>query len=158
MKRTLLILLILTVSKTYSQDTLKTKEIDLIVKNINQSNLATELDTIILDKPELGLKMITYLTMVVSDNQLKKYKNFVNTTMIQNGATKKMTTSTTFYYDKNKLIKVEEYMIESENKIIMDWYYSEDKSLYYTLQSENSEERAQFLLTLSETMLKQIIK
>jgi hypothetical protein len=157
-KKTLFILLTLIITKSYSQDTLKTKEIDIVVNSINHSNYQIEKDTLIQDKPEYGLKMTTYLTMVVDGNQLKKYENFVHTIMTQNGTKRELTTSSTFYYDKNKLIKVEEYVIEGSDKKVMDWYYLEDKPLYYTLKSEKAAERALLLITLSEAMLKQINK
>ena len=49
-------------------------------------------------------------------------------------------------------------MIEGSDKKVMDWYYSEDKPLYYTLKSEKAEERAKLLLNISDAMLKQIQK
>lgn len=155
-KHTLIILLILTVTQSYAQDSLKTKEIDNIVNGINQSNYQNEKDTLIQDHPEYGLKMTTYITRVVDANQLKKYENFVHTLMIQNGTTREMKSSTTFYYDNNKLIKVEEYLIEGDNKKTVDWYYAEDKPMFNSPQPKKTEERALLLLTMSETMLKQI--
>ena len=47
---------------------------------------------------------------------------------------------------------------EGSDKKVMDWYYSEDKPLYYTLKSEKAEERAKLLLNISDAMLKQIQK
>jgi hypothetical protein len=155
---TFFIVLFLMITSSYSQETSKTKNIDAIVNKINQSNYQITRDTIINDKPEYGLKIKTYLTMKIDNNQLKKYENFVNTIMNQNGKTREITTSSTFYYDESKLIKVEEYMIEGSDKKIMDWYYSEDKPLYYTLKSEKAEERAKLLLNISDAMLKQIQK
>ncbi|WP_281239950.1 hypothetical protein [Flavobacterium praedii] len=155
---TFFILLFLMVTNSYSQETSKTKDIDVIVNYINQSNYQTTRDTIIQDKPEYGLKMKTYLTMKVDANQLKKYENFAYTNMTLDGKSHEITTSTTFYYDENKLIKVEEYMIEGSDKKVMDWYYSEDKPLYYTLKSDKAEERATLLLSMSDAMLKQIKK
>jgi len=154
----LFILMIIFSTKSFSQDTLKTKEIDDIVKSINQSKYQIEKDTLIQDKPEYGLKTITYLTMVTNQNQLKKYENLVDMTMSQNGTTRKMITSSTFYYNQNKLIKVEEYAIEGNDKKVMDWYYFDGKPLYYTLKSDKAADRALFLITLSETMLKAINK
>jgi hemerythrin superfamily protein len=114
--------------------------------------------TLIQDRPEIGLKMTTYLTMIVNSGELIKYVNFVNTSMTENAQTRQMATSSSLYYDHNKLIKVEEYLIEGEKKQTADWYYSEDKPLYYTLQSDKAADRATFLLTLSKGMLKQVIK
>ena len=156
--QTLFILMIVFCTKSFSQDTIKTNAIDEMVKSINQSKYKIEKDTLINDKPEYGLKTITYLTMVTNQNQLKKYENLVYMTMTQNGTTRNMITSSTFYYDQNKLIKVEEYGIEGSNKKVMDWYYSDGKPLYYTLKSDKAADRALFLITLSEEMLKTIIK
>jgi len=142
----------------YSQDTLKIKQIDALVSHINTFTLPIQRDTLIQDYPELGLKMITYLTMVANGGELFKYVNNVNTTRLENGVTRQMTGANTFYYDHNELIKVEEYLLEGDKKSTADWYYSEDKPLYYTLQSDKAKERAAFLLTLSKTMLKQVIK
>lgn len=150
------ILLSLIAINSYAQETPKTKDIDIIVSRINQSEYQVKKDTIIQDKPEYGLKMTTYLTMKVAANQLKKYENFVYTTLNQNGISREITTSTAFYYDQNKLIKVEEYMIEGSTKKVMNWYYSEDKPLYYDLKSEKAEDRAKMLLTVSEAMLKKV--
>lgn len=102
--------------------------------------------------------MTTYLTMLVDSDQLFKYVNNVNTIMAENGNTRQMSTSTTFYYFHNYLIKVEECLIEADNKKNADWYYSDDKSLYYTLKSDKAEARAEVLFTLSKKMLKPIIK
>lgn len=150
------ILLSLIVGNSYAQETSKTKNIDAIVSRINQADYQTKKDTIIQDKPEYGLKMTTYLTMKVADNQLKKYENLVYTTLTQNGIAKEITTSSTFYYDQNKLIKVEEYLIEGSSKKVMNWYYSEDKPLYYDLKSEKAEDRAKMLLIVSEAMQKKV--
>jgi len=158
MKTTLIIFFILTFFGVYSQDTLKIRQIDALLSQINTSTLPIHRDTLVQDHPEIGLKMTTYLTMIVNGGELIKYVNYVNTTMIENGVTRQMTTSSSFYYDHNKLIKVEEYLLESDKKKTADWYYSGDKPLYYTLQSDKAEDRATLLLTMSKTMLKQIIK
>ena len=145
-------------NKSYSQETSKTKDIDIIVNNINQSNYQTTRDSVFQDKPEYGLKMKTYLTMKADLDQVKKYENYVYTNMNLDGISREMTTSSTFYYDYNKLIKVEEYMIDGGNKKVMDWYYSEDKPLHYTFKSAKAEDRAKLLLIISDAMLKKIKK
>ncbi|MEP6582767.1 MAG: hypothetical protein ABJA90_00810 [Ginsengibacter sp.] len=158
MKATFSFLFILVFLDSYSQDVLKIKQIDSIVSCSNASIVPVQRDTIFQDRPELQLKMTTYLTMLVDSNELIKYVNHVNTTMAENGNTRQMTTSSSFYYFHNHLIKVEEYLIEGDNKKNMDWYYSDDKPLYYTLKSDKAEGRAELLLTISKTMLKQVIK
>ena len=158
MKTTVTFIFILTFFSVYSQDTLKIKRIDALVSGINTSALPLQRDTLIQDHPEMGLKMTTYLSMIVNGDELMKYVNLVNTTMTENAETRQMTTSSSFYYDHNKLIKVEEYLIEGDKKKTMDWYYAEDKPLYYTLQSDKAADRATLLLTMSKAMLKQVIK
>ena len=159
MKTTLTFIFILTFCcSVYSQENLKIKQIDAFILGINTSTLPVQHDTLIQDHPEMGLKMITFLTMIVNGGELIKYVNFVNTTMTENGGTRQMITSSSFYYDHNKLIKVEEYLIEGDKKKTMDWYYAEDKPLYYTLQSDKAADRATLLLTISKGMLKQGIK
>jgi hypothetical protein len=159
MKTTLIFIFIHTFCcSIYSQDTLKIKQIDALVSAINTSNLPIQRDTLINDHPEMGFKMTTYLTMIVNGGELLKYVNLGKTTMIENAATRQMTTSSSFYYNHNKLIKVEEYLIEGDKKKTTDWYYAEDKPLYYTLQSDKAADRAILLLTMSKGMLKKVIK
>ena len=138
---------------TYSQDTVKVKQIDSLVKLINNSDYKIQRDTIKQEQPGMGLSMQTYLSMVSDGDEIKKYVNNVHTTMTQNGIAKKMIGTNTFYFDKNKLIKVEEFMIEGDKKFEVEWYYSNDKPIYNTLKSEKGQDRADFLLKLAKTML-----
>lgn len=78
--------------------------------------------------------------------------------MIEKGVPKHMTATNTFYFQHNKLLKVEEYLLKDEKIKIADWYYEDSKPLYYTLKSEKAANRADLLLTLAETILKQVIK
>ena len=144
--------------KGYCQDTLKIRQIDSLVSVINQSGLIIQNDSIFQDHPELGLTMKIYLTMALDGNKLKKYVNKGIAVRVEKGISKQMTTSNTFYFDNDKLIKVEEFAIEGEKKLYADWYYSENKSLYYTHQSDKSESRAALLLTMANGMLNQIQK
>ena len=98
------------------------------------------------------------MSIIINDKNLLKYVQNVNGVIKENGNDRQMNTSSTFYYDNNKLIKVEEYLIEGDKKGDMNWYFSDDKLLYYTFESERSEERANMLLTLSKTILNQIFK
>jgi hypothetical protein len=70
----------------------------------------------------------------------------------------RMTSSDTFYFDHNKLLKAEECLLEGDKKKTADWYYSNDKPLSSTLQPGKAEARAALFLTMSKTLLKQIIK
>ena len=156
MKKILFSTLLLFTINSNCQDTLKVRQIDSLVSVINQSNLVIQNDSILQDRPELGLAMKTYLTMALDGNKLKKYINKVNSVRLEKGISKQMTASNTFYFDQDKLIKVEEFVIEGDKKLYFDWYYSENKPLYYTYQSEKSESRATLLLTMANGMIKQM--
>jgi len=158
MKKILLSAFVFFAIKGNCQDTFKIRQIDSLVKVINQSNLIIQNDSTLQDRPELDLSIKTYLTVALDGNKLKKYVNRVNSVRLEKGISKQMTTSNTFYFDQDKLIKVEEYAIEGEKKLYADWYYSENKPLHYTYQSDKSESRAALLLTMANGMLKQIQK
>lgn len=158
MKQAFVPVFILFCFNTYSQDSLKIRQIDAFVSKINSSNLPIQRDTLVQDRPELGLKMTTYLSGISNDSELIKYVNYVTGTMIENGVTRQMTSSNTFYFEHNKLIKVEEYSIEGDKKGEANWYYSDDKPIHWTFQSEKSEERANLLLNMSKAMVSKIIK
>ena len=158
LKTTFTEIFIFILSFAFSQDTSKLKQIDSLVNIINTSSLPVQRDSLVQDHPEWGLKMTTHLSMVVHGGELIKYVNLVNTSRIENEVARQMVSSNTFYFEHNKLIKVEEFLIEGEKKKTVDWYYSEDKPLCNTAKSDQSEDRATMLLSLSATMLKKIIK
>jgi hypothetical protein len=158
MKSTLAIFFIFFIVKGYSQDTVVMKQIDVLVSNINASGLYVQRDTIIEDRPAIGLKMTKYLSMIIDGKELMKYTNDMNTIMKQNGVSTGLISSNTFYYCHNKLIKVEEFLIEGDKKSAAEWYYSDGKHLYNTLRSDKAEARAALLLEISNSMIKQIIK
>jgi len=154
MKTALTLILIILFLDIYAQDTLKAKQIDTLVSSINKSNLPVKCDTVVKDYPEFGLKMITFLSRIVNDNELIKYVNLVDATRTENGVVKQTTTSSTFYYKNNKLIKIEEYTLEGKQKKTADWYYHEDKPIHFTATSAKASERAIFLITLANGFLK----
>jgi aspartate oxidase len=140
-----------------SQDA-KVRQIDSIVNVINKSNLKAQKDSILKDYSELGLTMKTYVTVVVDGNELKKYINNVHSVTQENGIEKQTVSSSTFYYNQNKLIKVDEFIIEENRKGEAEWYFSDDKPFFSTLLSEKSQERAALLLTMAKAILKEVIK
>ena len=156
MKTTLLFAVLLFVSTVYSQDTIKLKQIDALVNLINTSDYKTQRDTIKNDQPQMGLSMRTYLTMVTDGTELKKYVNNVHGTTQENGKTIQMVASNTFYFDHNKLIKVEEFATQGDKKLDALWYYADDKPVYYTLKSDKAQERAELLLTMAKSMLEKM--
>lgn len=121
---------------------------------INNSNLEKHTDTSVLDMPSAKLYSKTYITIVTDNYELKKYVNAVVSVSEYDGVKSKVDGTNTFYFHKNKLIKVEEYLIEGEKRQDADWYYWNEKPLYYTLKSDKSEERIKFLLSLSKIILK----
>lgn len=154
----ILIIIIFIISKSNAQKILEPKEIEIIVKNINEGKYEIKKDSLIQNNPEYGMKMKTYLTAVIDGKNLKKYENFVYSLINQTGINREITTSSTFYYDKNSLIKVEEYMIEGDSKKTIDWYFFEDKLLYHNFKSKKAEERGTLLLNMSKEILKQTNK
>ena len=149
-------LLMLFTIKSSCQDTVKVQQIDSLVSVINQSNLIIQNDSILQDRPELGVTMKTYLTIALDGNKLKKYINKVSSVRLEKGISKQMIASDTFYFDEDKLIKVEELVIEGDKKQYFNWYYFENKPLYYTYQSEKSASRATLLLAMGSGILKQM--
>jgi len=161
MKTLILLILVIFSCKVYSQDTVKIKQVDSLVYLINHSNFQTQRDTIKQDQPQLGISGRTYLTMVNNGNELKKYVNSFYMASAQNGVTKQMNGENAFYFDRNKLIKVEEFAADGDKKLQIQWYYADDKPIYNTLKSDQGKERAEMLLTIAKGMvekLKQIPK
>jgi len=137
----------------FSQDTEKVKQIDSLVALINNSGFKIQRDTIKQDRQDLGFSMQTYLTMLTNGKEIKKYVNNVHMTRMENGVSKQMIMENAFYYDQNKLIKVEEYGIKDDKKTEINWYYSNDKPVYNTSKTGDAQERADMLLTISKSML-----
>ncbi len=145
----------------YSQDTLKIKKIDSLVANINNSNFPVQRDTLKNERMDMGIKIITYLEMIVNDSKLLKYA------MVVTDAITQLTTTNKFYYNNNALIKVEESAIEGDKKAEFAWYFSEGKYLHHkvfsnpfdkTVESEKLLDRADLLLTMSKAMLQRYVK
>ena len=158
MKKIFLLILLFGTLEIYSQDTVRIKKIDQLVKNINNSNFKTQTDSLVQDFPQYKLWMRTYITILTDSTRLKKYTNNVISKRDENGVLTEMVSVSSFYFDQGKLIKVEESIVEDGEKKYADWYYADDKPLYYTLKNERSEERATLLLEMSRNMLKLIYK
>ena len=158
MKKILPAFFIITFSGAFSQDSLTVKQIDSLVAQINNSGLLIPRDTIVQDHPDLGIKVITYLSAMINGPELIKFENKVNSTNVVDGDTLQTVASNTFYYTHNKLIKVEDRLFVPEAKNVADWYYSDGKSIYYTQQNEKSAARAHLLLTLSNVWVNKTVK
>ena len=112
MKTMYLAILLFFSFKIFGQNSPELKQIDSLVKVINRSKITPQYDSIIRDLPMLGLYMKSNLTMLVNDSEVMKYVNRVKTVRHENGIQTNMITSSTFYFDRNELIKVEEFMIQ----------------------------------------------
>ena len=153
---TLFFTLLCICSNTNAQDSTQINSINLLVNAIVHSNFPTEHDSTVADYPALGLSMKTHLTMVTYGKDLKKYAQVVKSTRQENNVTKQMTSGSAFYYDQNKLIKVEEFLIEDGKEHKAEWYFSNDKCFYYTLKTPDAEKRIPLLLTMSNSFLKPV--
>ena len=148
--------LVFWVLATSAQDTTKIRHIDHLVSLINTGNFRLRVDSIIQDLPDIGLKTQTYLTAVLDSGNLKKYVNYVVNTTKQNNVFKEMITSSSFYFDSNKLIKVEEFGGQGDKRVSFEWYYNNDKPLFWTSQNEKATARAELLLTISKEIQKKV--
>ena len=117
MKNTLLFALVILSFTSFSQDAAKIKQIDSLVKLINNFNFRTQRDTVKQELPAMGLSTQTYLTMVSTDTELKKYINDFHSISQENGKPKKFDGANEFYFDQNKLIKVDEFLTEGDKRI-----------------------------------------
>lgn len=138
---------------SFCQDTVKMRQIDSLVKVINQSKEGIKYDSILQDYKELGLTMRTYLTSIANGKDLKKFSNKVYTRRDVKGVTEESVSENAFYFDQKKLIKVEEYITKGDKTMHADWYYHDGKPLYYTMQSDKAESRATLLLEMAKTFL-----
>lgn len=134
----------------------QTQRIDSLVKVINGGSFTIERDTLKQAFPDMGFSATTYLTLVTDGAEVKKYVNFVRSTSREGEQQKEIVAQNTFYFNRNQLIKVEEYLIEGDKKREASWYYAGDKPLYYTLQSDKAAERAVMLLQMARAMLQKI--
>lgn len=151
----LLFLFFFTSYQLFSQDTLTIKlEIDSIVNSINHSNYEIEQDTITVNKPEIGINITTYITLITHESKIKKYEQTAISLLSYNSVITNMTAKSIFYFDKNKLIKVEEFMIENERKMFLDFYFKDNVLLYSSTPNEQAKERANLLLIMAENFLK----
>jgi len=154
MKTPSTIVILLFSTLIYSQDPIEIKRIDSIVAGINNSGIKPHYDTIKQNFSAAGLSTTICLAMVVDSGKLKRFENQVFATVTENGTSKKTTTSSIFYYNQNKLIKVHESISEEGKEDGQaDWYYSDEKPIYYTLKNERAEERSILLVQISKAMI-----
>jgi hypothetical protein len=133
------------------------KQIDSLVSIIKYSNLPTQRDSTLQDYPGLGLNMKKYTTIMTYGKDLKQYSQIVKTTRLENQIPSHEIAGSAFYYDQNKLIKVEEFLLKSDKENKIEWYFYHDKCFFYTLKSDKAEARIGLLLNLAYGFLKAII-
>lgn len=162
MRSLLVIILGFSFQAAMCQDWEKIKAIDSLVKGINSSGLNTTTDTIINDMPAMGLYFKTLASVTFRDSDVVKYSN--NVLSITSSPAKKDTLNaiTVFYFDKGKLVKVEDSGVSKEGVLIKaDWYYRDDEPLYHiaeNIKDEKAEFRANQLLFIAKTMQEQYHK
>jgi hypothetical protein len=154
MKIFILLLLPFFSSKVYSQDSLRINEINSIVNTITHSNYPTQLDSTFQDYPGMDLTFKTYIRVTSYGKELKKYSQIVKSTKKENQIIKEEVGGSAFYYDQNKLIKVEEFLTQEGKDNMFEWYFFDDQCFFHTLKSDKAEERIPLLLTISNTFLK----
>ncbi|NML23446.1 hypothetical protein HHL16_21380 [Pseudoflavitalea sp. G-6-1-2] len=140
----------------YSQDSTAIRRIDAMVKLINNADLNALKDSVKTDYLANEMSFRTYLTALVKNKELKKYINDIHSKRKENGVTLEMHAISAFYFNENKLIKVEEKVTADGKELLMDWYFENDKSVHYTSKSERSEERAEMLLKLAQGFLDKV--
>lgn len=158
MKKKFLLPVLFFISEANAQDSLKLKQIDSLVNVINHSAIKPQYDSVLQNYPDLGLKIRTDLTMIKDGSQLKKYEQKVISESKENGVIVLMNGSNAFYFDSNKLIKVEEMAKQGDKEVYYAWYFSNGKAIYNTMQSGKAAERAALLLTLGDSFLKALNK
>jgi hypothetical protein len=156
MKKITLSVLLLLPFICFSQDTSRLKQINSLVKIINQSGLITQTDSVIQDMPSLGLFIKTFVSVSIKDSNLVKYSSRTNATNLTNGVTEKISTLVSFYFLDRKLIKVEEVGNINNKKMNAEFYYFDNKPFYNTFQSDKSEARALQLLEMSKAVYNKI--
>jgi hypothetical protein len=132
-------------SEMKAQDSVKLKQIDSIVYAINNSGLKIENDTIRKNTATQNPK--GYLTMMRENGELRKYEFKMVSVVTTDGNSAQSVTSSTFYYWKRNLIKVEEYAAYKDLSKRVNWYFDKGKLIHETLGAERSAEYAELLLS-----------
>lgn len=153
MKTVFGILFVLVTGILSAQDKSVLEEIDRTVTTIRQSTIPAQRHVSVTDNAEVGMKITNYLTVVADSSQLLYYSQDSDMEMTQNGAGKKVFSSSAFFFSNNKLIKVEEFILEGDQRMEANWYFRDDKLLFSTLSGERDLERAAQLLELAKVFV-----
>ena len=150
MKKVFLLFILAGTLKAYSQDTAQIKQIDLLVNAIKNSNLSSQTDSTLVDVP--GFSMKTYIT-TLRDSGLRKYTIYSKGKQTVDNVSKEIIMSYSLYFDQNKLIKGEEFTMEDGKENKADWYFRNDKVIFYTPELELPDERTKFWLEFAKNVL-----
>jgi hypothetical protein len=117
------VLLIFTTVNIFCQDSFLIKRIDSLVIQINTAKLTKVNDSTNKFEDGASMKMYSYSTAFFDGDEFTKFflKDSIKTNF--NGLAIIMNTAQAYYFYKNKLIKVEAYVFESNFKQNMIWYY-----------------------------------
>lgn len=149
MKLPLLILCFLALFKSSAQDTLK---INHFVSEINSLRLPLKTDSVEINQPNLNI--LTLISTLIDKGEVIKCIYHVTADKVEKGVTKRSIGITNYYYRNNEIIKVEIYKLEKGKEHRSEWYYSEEKPIYYTEKSTNAEIMAIDLLDASRAIRK----
>ena len=101
----------------------------------------------------MGFSSQTYLTLVSTDTELKKYTNDFHSISQENDNAKKLDWANVFYFDQNMLIKLDEFMSQGDEKFEFHWYFADEKPVYDTLTGEIGRERGDQLLKMAKSLI-----
>lgn len=158
MKYLTLTVILINLSHCFAQDKRLIESIDSLVQNIQSLKIPFNRDTIIQDLSELNMKTTTVTSFRIDNEELLEYENHSTVKSQINSEGRTIVSSSKFYFHKNNLIKVEEFLIDGNKKHEAIWYYSDNKCIFQSLNSEKANSRAPFLLELSKTYLNIIDK
>ena len=133
---------------SYAQDSYKIENIDSLVSSINRLNLQVHLDSSTKKVADIEMELKTYSLVVFDNGVLRKYQIKMSSFDHENNVYTPFSQSTTFYYDQNKLIKVEKSRLQFEKQSVLEWYFSDDKLLKCT--DTNSSLASSFLINAKE--------
>lgn|GEM_PF-1630419 len=140
----------------YSQDTKTIRSIDSLVKVLKGSKYKMLRDTIQGNMGKLNLSRRVYLTVMVNDTELKIYTEDVLYTPTEDKKASKTHQVSTYYFDHNKLIKVEQYRADWIDTANSDWYFANGKPLYNTSKQRYRDQYALTMLDEASRMVQDL--
>jgi hypothetical protein len=136
------------------------KSIDSLISIIDyDKTLNISKDSIVIDQRQLILtiKGKVYLTMYFKDTLLYKFENNGNTQSYYNGNVENSVVSSTYYFNNNKLIKLNGTVSKNGKVKYANIYFFAENVLY--IQPENiPEDRGEEILENSKVLIQQFRK